>query len=371
MTSKGLSVLFLTRYPKEGASSRYRVFQYVESLERLGLKCDVQSFMDESMYRASIAPGRTMRKLIMTMAATAKRLRAIFSAKHYDVVYLQRELLPFGPPWIERWLARSGVTLVFDYDDALFIKRPSRYNPIATFFRSPEKTKEMFQLVDCTIAGNDWLRDVARDAGGRAETIEVAEDTARFVGPDEKFRDRNQPVTIGWLGSPSTAKYLREIEPVLQEIAERHPNVRWQIMGSGDFEMDGVPWEPEEWSLEAERAALARYDIGLMPLPEFEWSRGKSGGKARTYMAAAVVPVVTAIGYNCELIRDGETGYLCRDSESWVSSLNTLITDRDLREKLSRAAHADVEARFSLRGQSRRMAELLRNLVIAKRSEAA
>lgn len=360
-----LSVLFLTRYPEEGASSRYRVYQYVPLLEDLGITCTVQSFMDTSMYSLSQCEGRTAQKLYKTVLAVARRLRALASWKRYDAIYMQRELLPFGPPILERWLKRSKAALFFDLDDALFIKKASRYNPVATFFRSPGKTLELFRLVDCTIAGNDWLRDAARAEGGRAETIEVAEDTSRV--PERSDDQQSDKVTIGWLGSPSTVKYLKLIEEPLRRIASRHPDVRWEIMGGANFEMEGVPWAHHAWSLEAEREALARFDIGLMPLPAEDWAKGKSGGKARTYMAAGIVPVVTAVGYNLELISDGETGFLCRSCEDWERILDSLIVDPSQRRQVAGAARRDVESRFSQIGQARKLASLIRQVVDEKR----
>lgn len=361
MAPDSLSVLFLTRYPVEGASSRYRVYQYVPYLERLGIRCTVQSFMDGPMYGLSQRPGQTAKKLFRTLRATLARLRAVARWKDYDIIYLQRELLPFGPPIIERWLARRGAVLFFDYDDALFIKKASRYNRLATFFRSPDKTREMFRLVHCTVAGNDWLRDAARNAGGHAVTVEVAEDTSRYQERDGM--QQGESVTIGWLGSPSTVKYLRLIEAPLRRIAERYPDLRWEVMGGGDFDMPGIDWQGSEWSLEGERQALARFDIGLMPLPMEEWSRGKSGGKARTYMAAAVVPVVSAIGYNLELIRDGETGFLCTSGEDWEAVLSRLIEDAALRRRVAIAAREEVEWRFAPEKQAAKLAALFRNAV--------
>ncbi len=361
MTERRLRVLFLTRYPIEGASSRYRVFQYIPHLEEMGVDCTVQSFMDARMYRLSLSSGSTVKKFILTIIATLKRLRLLASFRQFDVIYMQRELLPFGPPLLERCLKLLGARLAFDYDDALFINKPSRYNPIASFFRSPDKTRAMFRIVNCTVAGNDWLRDSARAEGGRAVTIEVAEDASRYTHPSVKF-EKQRSLTIGWLGSPSTAKYLREIEPALTAIAARHPELRWELMGSGDFVMDGVPWRIEPWSMEAEVKALERYDIGLMPLPMQDWSRGKSGGKARTYMASGVVPVVQAIGYNLELIKDGETGFLCDSVDDWVRVLEQLISNAGLRQQVALNARKEVEERFSPRKKAAELAELLKEL---------
>lgn len=355
-------VLFLTRYPVEGASSRYRVFQYLPHLEKLGVKADVQSFMDSPMYRLSLAPGRTGAKIAATLKATLRRLWALRRWRDYDALYLQRELLPFGGPVVEGWLKRGGAVLFFDYDDALFIKKASRYNGIATALRSADKTRDLFRLVHCVVAGNNWLRDAALEAGAeQAVTLEVAEDTARI--PMHAPHGNDRPVTIGWLGSPSTVKYLKFIEPVLLSLAAKYPQVRWEIMGGNDFKMDGVDWQLSNWSLEGELAALARFDIGLMPLPPEDWAKGKSGGKARTYMAAGVVPVVSGIGYNCELIRHGETGFLCETPEDWETYLSQTIEDAGLRECVAQAARAEVEERFDPAIIAERMALLLEEVV--------
>lgn len=363
-----LKVLFLTRYPYEGASSRYRVFQYVPHLEKQNVQCDTQCFMDSSLYQLSFSPGRIAQKAFQTLKATAKRILALRHWRHYDILYMQRELLPFGPPIFERYLKRRGATLVFDYDDALFIKKPSRYNPIATWLRSPKKTCEIFKIVDCVVAGNDWLRDVAIEEGARAVTVEVAEDTDRIVMHPGHTNDRS--VTIGWLGSQSTVKYLHFIEPVLKRVAHLYPDVSFELVGGGSFAMESVPWRQTEWSLEGELQALQRFDIGLMPLPAEDWAKGKSGGKARTYMAAGVVPVCSDVGYNRELIRPEETGFLCSDEESWLKTIQRLIEDPDLRQMVAENARADVQARFSPGLQAAELRSLFDDLVFQRdRSE--
>ncbi|MCB1704389.1 MAG: glycosyltransferase family 4 protein [Halioglobus sp.] len=356
MSARPLKVLFLTRYPRAGASSRYRVYQYLPHLEALGVHCETQSFMDDEMYSCFFAPGAGLRKAWLVLKASVRRLRVLARFRDYDILYLQRELLPFAPPWCERYLKRRGAVLLFDYDDALFINKPSRFNPIATLLRSPGKTLEMFRLADCVVAGNDWLRDTASAHGARAVTLEVAEDTGRI--PMHAPHTNERPVTIGWLGSTSTVKYLRLIEPVLRRIAGEYPAVRFELMGGGDFQMQGVPWVMSTWTLAAELEALSRFDIGLMPLPDEEWARGKSGGKARTYMAAGVVPVCAAIGYNCELVDHARTGYLCCEESDWYTAITSLIGDAGLRQRLAAQAREEVVTRFSPARQAARMRQL-------------
>lgn len=360
MSQRPLRVLFLTRYPLEGASSRYRVYQYLPHLRALGVEFTVSSFMSPRMYRLSFTRGQVLSKVALTLMATLRRLRLLAGWRKYDVIYMQRELFPFGPPLAERWLKRRGVKLVFDYDDALFIHKASHFNPIATWLRSSGKTYEIFALSDCVMAGNDYLRDVAREYGPRAETFEVAEDTDRIAMRPPQSNDGE--VIIGWLGSSTTVGYIRLIEPALREIARRFPFVRFRIMGGGSFELPGLPIETLEWSLDGELKALASFDIGIMPLPLEDWSRGKSGGKARTYMAAGIPAVCSRIGYNIDLIRDGETGRLVLTQEDWVEALSELITSPELRQRIGEAARADVMARFPVRGQAEAMARILREV---------
>lgn len=359
-----LRVLFLTRYPVEGASSRYRVFQYLPHLEALGVDCTVQSFMDADLYGLSFSHGRMFAKFMATGRAIVRRIQAIWRHRAYDIVYMQRELLPLGPPVFERWMKGRGAVLFFDYDDALFIKKPSRYNPIATLLRAPGKVLELFRLADCVVAGNDWLRDQALAHGARcAVTVEVAEDTGRIAPHPQHTNDR--PVTIGWLGSSSTAKYLNLIAPVLRRIAVNFPDIRFELVGGSDFHMDGVPWVHTEWSLEGELLALQRFDIGLMPLPMEDWAKGKSGGKARTYMAAGVVPVCAAIGYNLELIQQDKTGFLCSTESEWEGTITKLIQSPSLRQQVSEAARLEVTTRFDPETQARMLADLFRSSAAA------
>jgi len=359
-----ISVLFLTRYPVEGASSRYRVYQYLPHLEKLGVRCDAQSFMDTTLYDLSFTSGAVTLKVVKTIAAAARRLMVLQHWRKYDIIFMQRELLPFGPPLIERYLRSKGCCLVFDYDDALFIKKASRYNPIATMLRSPNKVRQIMKNVDCVVAGNSWLRDVAEEEGARAVTIEVAEDTDRI--PMHPGHTNARPLTIGWLGSPSTVKYLNLIAPVLERIARTFPRVRFELVGGGAFEMKGVDWQHTTWSLDGEIEALQRFDIGLMPLPSEDWAKGKSGGKARTYMAAGVVPVCTDVGYNRELIRHGETGFLCTDEKSWFEALSHLIEDPTLRQRIADGGRADVQARFSPAQQAARLRDVFDCLLAEK-----
>jgi len=177
-----MKVLFLTKYPPAGASSRYRVFQYLPYLDAAGVDYRVQSFMNPAMYALAQRPGHALRKSLHAAAALTRRLAALWRCGRYDLIFLQRECLPLGPPLMERLFRRWQIPTIFDYDDALFIVKPSTHNGFADGLRSGARTREILRLVDCVLAGNDWLRARAVDAGAAAaRTLHVAEDLARCV----------------------------------------------------------------------------------------------------------------------------------------------------------------------------------------------
>jgi glycosyltransferase involved in cell wall biosynthesis len=356
-----MKVLFLTRYPIEGASSRYRVYQYLPELKKLGVDCTVSSFMSADFYKLSFSSGHFLQKVFRTITASFSRLWQLRRYREYDIIYMQRELFPFGPPLVERWLKRRGARLVYDYDDALFINKPSQYNWMVNLLRTPTKVYDIFALSACVMAGNRYLRDKALEHAPRSEVFEVAEDADR-IKPHPPHKNENG-VVIGWLGSKTTAKYLLLVESVLREIADEYPDVRFEVMGAGELDLTGLQITQLDWSLKGELEALARFDIGIMPLPMEEWSEGKSGGKARTYMVAGVVPIVADIGYNRELIQDGKTGFLCETAEDWKSAICRAIEDAALRQRIGEAARKDVIDRFPVAGQAAKMRAILAELI--------
>ena len=361
-----MKVLFLTKYPYQGASSRYRVYQYLPHLKAAGFDYQVSSFMSEEMYQASFSHGRSLYKIWLTLLAVCRRLWLLRRWRDYDVIYMQRELFPGPLLWVERWLRLRGARLIFDYDDALFIPKSSQFNPLAGLLKGAGKTLSIFRLSHCVVAGNNYLRDVAARYCERAVTLEVAEDTHR-IKQRPPYADSPEFV-IGWLGSSTTVKYLSYIADALMRIHARFPQVSFEVMG-GDpaFAIEGLPIIHRPWSLDGELEVLARFDVGLMPLPMEEWSKGKSGGKARTYMAAGVVPVCTAIGYNLELIQHGKTGFLCADQDQWYQTLVDLIENRALCQQVSNAARAYVETHFDVAKQAVALGDILRS--VAGRSE--
>lgn len=363
-TQHGLRVLFLPKYPEEGASSRYRVYQFLPYLRSYGIEGDVSPFYTAEDFRLLGQSGQTGRKAMGLVKAVVRRFWALRQVARYDLVYFQREALPLGPLWIERLLRTMGVPMVFDLDDALFIFRPNRRTKLFNFFKSSDRIGRIIGKMDAVCAANEFIAEYARQSCTHVYNIPGAEDMTRYeVSPLAKD---DAMFSLGWIGSPSTEHYLELIKPDLKRLAAEIPNMRFVIVGGRDFECDGVNVVHLKWSLATELAHVRGFDVGLMPLPDNEWSRGKCGGKGRVYMAAGVTPVVTAIGYNLELIKHGETGILVQPGDDWVEPILDLYRDPDKRAQIAANAQEYVRATLSIDGIAPRMARMLHEVAMLK-----
>jgi glycosyltransferase involved in cell wall biosynthesis len=340
-----MRILFLTQYPEQAPSPRYRVYQLVSWLEANGIECDVRPLIGEADYLKSRQKGKTIWKSWLLAKGYLGRMKLARRAADYDLVYILKGAFMYGPPRIERRIRKTGTPMVFDFDDAIYIHKPSTDHRFADRFKSLDRIPETVRMVDRVVVPNDYLGDYSRQLNENVTVVAEAEDTDRFT-----VRPPHQPtnnIVIGWIGSPSTAKYLKLITPALQEICRRHPGVTIRTVG-GHYEAEGVRVENRPWTFDKEVENFHALDIGIMPLPLEEWSKGKSGCKLRQYMASGVPGVATRIGYNCELVEEGKTGFLVESQEEWIEALESLIVDHELRNRIAQAARQDVVKRFSI-----------------------
>ena len=341
-----MKILFLTKYPIAGASSRYRVYQYLPYLKSNGHLCDVSSFYSDKDFASIYQKGRLFYKIWMVFKGVLRRIKDALKLAKYDVVYMQREALPFGPLWFEWICKRLNKKMIFDYDDALFIFKASSSTPMSDKFKNPQRIPQIFTQVDCVFAGNDYLANQARQFCACAKTMVVAEDLSKITPRSPHLP--TDPLVLGWLGSPSTEKYLEFIRQPLERLANDFKNLELVIIGGGKFQSKFLKIRHIRWSLGNENKTIKQFSVGLMPLPNEEWSKGKSGGKARTYMASGIPAVCTDIGFNQELINQGKTGFLVSTDEQWYDTIRKLLIDSSLRQKACVAALAEVRLNYSL-----------------------
>lgn len=352
-----MSVVYFTKYTRAGASSRYRSFQYLPALEAAGVGYSVSPLFDDAYLAHKYAHGRAHRTAVLR--AFARRLWAALAVPRASVVVVEYELLPYFPALLERWLAWRGCRMVVDYDDALFHQYDEHRNKWVRRLLG-RKIATAMRLAHTVVAGNAYLADYARRAGApRVEVIPTVIDLARYRAKDAA--SPSELFTIGWIGSPSTARYLRDIAPALAEVC-RDGRARVRLVGSGPIELPGVPVEVIPWREDAEVDEIRRFDVGIMPLPDEPWARGKCGFKLIQYMACGLPVVASPVGVNAEIVEAETSGFLATTQREWVNALERLRAEPDLRQRMGEAGRRRVEARYCLGVTAPRVLALLRSV---------
>lgn len=332
-----MRVLFLHKYGAKAASFRYRFGQYFPHLERRGIVCESSSLFDDAYLETRFASGR--RSIGGALRAVVGRLRAFAGIKRFDLVVIGLEFLPYVPPVFERLMAAIGVPFVLDYDDAVFHYYDKHRCPVVRSLLG-RKTAEVCRLSSRVFAGSPYLVSYAARAGAVVEYLPTVVDLEKYRDV-KAVRSRGERFTVGWMGSPTTAQYLHLIAPALREFcAERR--ARFVVIGAGLFEMEGVDLEVRPWRAHREVEDLLGFDVGLMPLANDRWARGKCGFKLIQYMACGLPVVASPVGVNSAIVVEGTTGFLARSQSDWKSALTRLHDDVGLAERMGREGRRRV-----------------------------
>jgi glycosyltransferase involved in cell wall biosynthesis len=366
MSQRQLRALFLTKHARTGASSRYRTFQYLPWLEQAGIKCQVRPLFDEAYLAHRYQSGRGHVRDILR--AFFRRAAALITARRFDVVVVEKEALPYFPALPERWLRLLGVPYVVDYDDALFHQYDQHRSGWVRRLLG-QKIARVMRYAHLVTAGNAYLADYARRAGApKVERIPTVIDLERYPFPGIK-PPSDMPFIIGWIGSPSTAKYLHAIAPALAEICAGGKGLV-RLIGSGPIDLPGVPVEVLQWDQATEVDELKRFDVGIMPLPDEPWERGKCGFKLIQYMACGLPVVASPVGVNSEIVEQGVNGYLAETSAEWIHVLATLLLDTAPRQRMGQAGRKKVEQEYSLQVTGPKLAGLIKSVAGGGKVEA-
>ena len=336
-----MRVLLLSRYARLGPSSRIRCYQYIDYLGAHSVDVTSAPFLDNDYIKSFVSDGT--RRSNHVVAAFWKRVRWLLQARQYDLLWIQYEALPWLPDLLERWLMPSGVPYVVDYDDAQFHHYDLNSSPVVRWLLK-DKHDGIMARAAAVVAGNDYLATRARQAGA-AEVVVLpsAVDVTRYrTSPN----DTPSPFTIGWIGSPTTAPYLRVIADALRE-ASRRLHARVVLVGSGPIDLPGVPVEVRTWQESTEADEIGAFDVGIMPLTDGPWEQGKCGFKLLQYMAAGIPAIASPVGANRVIVRHGTTGFLARTSEDWMQAFVALAESKDLRARMGRAGRQVVEREYS------------------------
>ena len=349
-------VMLLSRYSQQGASSRLRTLQYLDALSRRGFDFTVDHLLDDR-YLGDLYAGRGV-AWAPVVRAYARRAALRDSIRAFDVVWLEKEAFPWLPAGAERWLLNGSTPLVVDYDDAIFHRYDAHaWGAVRHLFG--KKIDGVMRAAAVVVAGNEYLAERARHAGaGRIEIVPTAVDTDRYVVRDSM--KSSAAFTIGWIGTPHTARYLHDIAPALRRIAAAG-DVRFVFVGCPPSLDLGIAYEARPWSEATEVDDLRAFDVGLMPLRDAPFERGKCGYKLIQYMACGVPVVASPVGVNATIVRSGANGYLATTEGEWCDALDALRFDASRAREMGLRGRALVEADYSTRAVVRRLEAILRS----------
>ena len=356
---------FVPYQPDTAPSQRFRLEQWMPYLAEAGIDVDLRPFANAELTTLLQRPGRTLRKAFLTLAGVARTARAAAGLPSDRVAFVHRAACLAGPPIAERMLRSRGLSLLYDFDDAIFRLHTSASNRAAAWLKQPGKTATLCRISDHVVVGNSYLADWTRQHNPAVTVIPTSIDTDRCR--PRPAGEANPRLVVGWTGSATSQTYLEAFVPLLRAVTTSRP-VELRVLSTREPVLPGVPhtWRP--WSPGTEAAEVAAFDIGIMPMPDEEWARGKCALKALQYMAAAVPTVASAIGANREVIEHGRDGLLPSTEPEWLECITKLVDDPDLRRRMGLAGRRTVEERYSMRRSAAALERVIRE-VIGRRRE--
>ncbi|MEX1214263.1 glycosyltransferase family 4 protein [Saccharospirillum sp.] len=360
-----MKILLLSKYSRKGASTRLRSLQYLPFLESEGFQVTVSSLFDNQYLDQLYQHGK--RAPLRMMMLYFRRLVVLISVFRYDLIWIEKEIFPYMPAFAERMLLFLGKRYVVDFDDAVFHNYDLSGNPVLRRILG-RKIDVVMHCASCVVAGNEYLASHARAAGAtRVELVPTVVDPRRYSPVGSSMASR--PV-IGWIGSPSTQGYVVDIARALTSQCQKH-NARLRLVGASANianEFPGVDVEVVPWSEASEAELIAGMDIGIMPLPDGPWEKGKCGYKLIQYMACAIPVIASPVGVNVDIVGANQCGLLAANAAEWEVALDKLLESTVQRQELGRAGRQAVESWYSLSVQAPILANIFMQSVIEPES---
>lgn len=342
-----LRVLALTRYGRLGSASRLRVLQYVPALAQANMQVHVQPLLsDESLERRYVMGRYGMGNMLLSYG---QRLKALMERQQFDLIWIEKEALPWFPLWIEQRLL-THTPYVLDFDDAVFHNYDRhRLGLVRRLYG--HRIDGLMARASLVVCGNDYLAQRARQAGATwVEQLPTVIDVQRYP---LQMRNDNAVPKVVWIGSPSTAKYLDLLKRPLQQLARQQRFVL-RVVGA-QYAIEGVDVENLAWTEDSEVQAIADCDVGVMPLLDSPWELGKCGYKLIQYMACGLPVVASPVGVNETIVSHGVDGLLASQAEDWSTHLGRLLADPALSTRMGQAGRHKVEQAYCLQVTSSRL----------------
>ena len=335
----------LNRSPNQ----RFRFEQYFDYLSENGIKCELSYLISADDDKFFYKKGNFIKKFFVILRSRKKRKKNIqdIRAGKYDLVYISREAFLTGSYAFERKIAATGIPVIYDFDDAIWLQNVSNANRWFKWMKNPAKTSEIIKIADIVFAGNQYLFDYAARFNNDIRIVHTTIDTDEYFAKPEK--PENAKICIGWSGSITTIQHFEFAIPFLKKLKAKYGDeVYIKVIGDGTYVNEELNIKGLPWKKDTEIQDLNEIDIGIMPLPDDEWAKGKCGLKGLQYMALGIPTLMSPVGVNSEIIQDSVNGFLADEPEEWVAKISRLIEDKNLRLTMGRNGRQTVIDKYSV-----------------------
>ena len=357
MPKKHKKIYFLVPYPIGAApSQRFRFEQYYDILRNHEHDVTISSFLDAEAWSILYKRGFYFLKIIKIISGFCTRIKDLLKIPEYDFIFIHREVAPMGPPVFEWLIAKVfKKKIIYDFDDAIWLPNTSVNNKIIGGLKCHSKVKSICRWSYRISCGNDYLAQFAREYNNDVVVNPTTIDTKKL---HNRTKDQNTSgLTIGWTGTHSTSQYLDDIMPLLEKL-EKSYDFTFIVISNHPLSHKLKSLKYITWNKDSEIDDLLQFNIGLMPLREDSWSKGKCGFKALQYMSLGIPALVSPIGVNTKIVDDGINGALCSSLSDWEKAIISYLNDPLLRIKTGIAARKKIEASYSVISNSQNFLNL-------------
>ena len=340
-------ILFLAHHRlNRSPGQRYRFEQFFDYLQKNEILCYLSFIIYEKDEKALYYSKNIFGKVKLALNSIIRRVIHIKNIKDFDLVVIYREALPFKSTFFENYIAKKKIPMVYDFDDAIWVKDVSEVNKKISFFKDEKKIEKILPLCKYVTCGNEYLANFALKFNSNVVIIPSTVDTDIYK-PIKK-NNINSPVKIGWVGSHTTIKHFELISDVYLELKSKYNNkVEFIVIGDENYKNEKLNLQGKKWENHKEVQLFNSFDIGVMPLPNNDWTKGKCGMKGLLYMSVGLPTVMSNVGMNKDIINDGINGFLPTGNKEWIDVLSKLIEDKELRKKIGDKGRETVLENYS------------------------
>lgn len=361
-------VLIIANHRKDRSpGQRFRFEQYLSYLSSQGYTFEFSYLISEKEDYVFYNNGRWFKKAIIVFKSFVKRFLEVRKANSFDIIFIYREAFFTGTTYFEKKISKSNAKFIFDFDDSIWLSNVSKANEKFEWLKKYNKTKKIISLACMVFTGNQYLADYALQVNKNVKIIPTTIDTDEY---HKFYIGKNEFLIIGWSGSITTIQHFEYALPFLKKIKSKYKKkVQIKVIGDGNYENLDLEIKGINWNKNDEIKELSTFDIGIMPLPNDEWAKGKCGLKGLQYMALEIPTLMSPVGVNKEIIEDGVNGFLPKDNDDWFNKISLLIEDGELRDKLGKNGRKTVIEKYSVKAWKDKYLQHFNDLTLADKKE--